>query len=65
MIMTTPMMDNAPGVSRQWSALPVLTVPMFSLTSNVTQVSGWQSKQSEQTLGDMWTMFTIQRLIAD
>ena len=65
MIITTPMMDNAPGVSRQWSALPVLTVPMFSLTSNVTQVSGWQSKQSEQTLGDMWTMFTIQRLIAD
>ena len=59
------MMDNAPGVSRQWSALPVLTVPMFSLTSNVTQVSGWQSKQSEQSLGGMRTMFTIQRLIAD
>lgn len=65
MIITTPMMDNAPGVSRQWSALPVLTVPMFSLTSNVTQVSCWQSKQSEQSLGGMWAMFTIQRLIAD
>ena len=36
-IITTQVIDNVPGVSRQWSALPVATIPMLSLT-NVTGV---------------------------
>ena len=57
------MIDNAPGVSRQWSALPVATIPMLSLT-NVTSVY-LGVKTIKHALGGMSAMFTIQSLIAD
>ena len=62
-IITTPMIDNAPGVSRQWSALPVASIPMLSLTS-VTSVYT-RVKTIKYALGGMSAMFTIQSLIAD
>ena len=61
------MIDNAPGVSRQWSALPVATIPMLSLT-NVTSYKCLVYlgvKTIKHALGGMSAMFTIQSLIAD
>ena len=51
-IITTPMIDNAPGVSRQWSALPVATIPMLSLLTSVTSVYT-RVKTNKLALGGM------------
>lgn len=65
MIITTLMMDNAPGVSRQWSALPVAGVLMLSLTNNVTSVELAIKTIRTCSRWHVSYVFTIQSLIAD